>query len=170
MARVTAGGIAAVFAAERATLLRLLAARLGDRAEAEDALQDLWLKLAAAEPGPVGNPAAYLYRMAANLATDRRIAAARRARLESDWTAMRPAAAEYPGAEREMLARDAVRAAAGVIEAMPERMRAAYRMFRIEHLPQRTIAARLGISVSAVEKLLQRAYRRLHHLAEGDDA
>lgn len=51
---------------------------------------------------------------------------------------------------------------------MPERMRTAYRLFRIDHVPQREIAGRLGVSLSAVEKLLQRAYRRLHALTDGD--
>ena len=43
--------------------------------------------------------------------------------------------------------------------AMPERMRVALVMFRFEDKPQRAIAERLEISVSGVEKLLQRAYR-----------
>ena len=47
--------------------------------------------------------------------------------------------------------------------------RLAYRLFRIDQVPQREIATRLDISVSAVEKLLQRAYRRLHALADGGD-
>ncbi len=63
----------------------------------------------------------------------------------------------------------ALRHADRVIAAMPERMRLAYRLFRIDQVPQREIATRLDISVSAVEKLLQRAYRRLHALADGGD-
>lgn len=42
---MTEAGLKAVFLAERPMLLRLLAARLGNPADAEDALQDIWLKL-----------------------------------------------------------------------------------------------------------------------------
>ncbi|MGY2499272.1 sigma factor-like helix-turn-helix DNA-binding protein, partial [Klebsiella pneumoniae] len=44
---------------------------------------------------------------------------------------------------------------------MPERMATALRLFRLEGVSQRAIADRLGISVSGVEKLLQRAYRKI---------
>ena len=45
---------------------------------------------------------------------------------------------------------------------MPERMATALRMFRIDERPQRAIAEHLGITVSGVEKLLRRAYRKIH--------
>jgi RNA polymerase sigma-70 factor (ECF subfamily) len=35
-------------------------------------------------------------------------------------------------------------------------------MFRIDELPQKRISECLGISVSGVEKLLQRAYRQIY--------
>lgn len=53
---------------------------------------------------------------------------------------------------------------------MPERMRIALCMFRIEERPMKTIAGELGITVSGVEKLLQRAYRRLHDADDGGGA
>ena len=49
---------------------------------------------------------------------------------------------------------------------MPERMATALRMFRLEEQPQRVIAEDLGISISGVEKLLQRAYRKIHDRLE----
>ena len=71
------GGLKAVFVEQRAMLMRLFVARLQSRDDAEDALQDMWLKLDSLDTRPVAQPAAYLYRMAANLASDRRIAALR---------------------------------------------------------------------------------------------
>ena len=84
---MAAPGLVAAYREQRAQLLRLLAARLGSAADAEDALQDLWLRVAANPQPELINPAAYLMRMANNLATDRRIAAQRRAVLETDWAA-----------------------------------------------------------------------------------
>jgi DNA-directed RNA polymerase specialized sigma24 family protein len=45
-------------------------------------------------------------------------------------------------------------------------MATALRLYRVENRPQRAIAEQLGISVSGVEKLLQRAYRIIHARAE----
>lgn len=159
--------LVSVYAEQRALLLRLLTARLGSATDAEDALQDLWFRIASSPAERVDNPAAYLMRMAGNLATDRRIAARRRVALESHWAESGDSALDLPTPERETLARDALRHADMVIAQMPERMRLAYRLFRIDHVSQREIAERLGVSLSAVEKLLQRAYRRLHALTDG---
>src|SRR5258708_14309384 len=77
-------GLRAIFVSERPTLLRLLTARLGSREEAEDALQDLWLKLESTPAGPIAEPASYIFRMANNLALDRRRAANRHSKYRSE--------------------------------------------------------------------------------------
>jgi RNA polymerase sigma-70 factor (ECF subfamily) len=154
-------GLRAVFLAERATFLRLLVARMGSADEAEEVLQDLWLKLEQAA-GPVAEPVGYLYRMAANLATDRRRSAIRREAREADWAEVQPASAEHPGAERAMLARERLIEVEAALAAMPERVATAFRLYRFEELPQKLVAERMGISVSRVEQLLHDAYRRLH--------
>lgn len=156
------GGLTAIFLAQRPMLLRLLIARLGNRDDAEDVVQDMWLRIDQLGDQPVAQPAAFLYRVAANLATDRRIAAARRGARDTAWLDHQPEADDVPDAERSLIARGEWRAVEGAIHDMPERMATALRLFRIEGQPQRAIAERLGISVSGVEKLLQRAYRRIH--------
>lgn len=143
-------------------LLRLLTARLGSRDDAEDALQDMWLRIDQLSGQPVAQPAAFLYRVAANLATDRRIAASRRGARDTAWSEHQPHADELPDAERALIARSEWRAVEEVLADMPDRMATALRLFRVERQPQRVIAEQLGISVSGVEKLLQRAYRTIH--------
>ncbi|MDB5678956.1 RNA polymerase sigma factor [Sphingomonas bacterium] len=155
-------GLKAIFLAQRPMLLRLLTARLGGRDEAEDALQDLWLRIDQTSDQPIAQPAAFLYRMASNLATDRRIAAGRRGARDGGWLDVQPGAEEMPDPERASIARGQWREVEGAIADMPERMATALRMFRLEERPQRDIAEHLGISVSGVEKLLQRAYRKIH--------
>lgn len=155
------GGLKAVFLAQRPMLLRLLVARLGSRDDAEDALQDMWLRIDQLAEQPIAQPAAFLYRVAANLATDRRIAAGRRGSRDAGWMETQPGAEEVPDAERTLLARSEWEAVEDAIAAMPERMAMALRLFRLEERPQRAIAEQLGISVSGVEKLLQRAYRKI---------
>lgn len=167
------GGLRAGVLTERPMLLRLLTARLGSREEAEDAYQDLWIKIDALAAQPIAQPAAFLYRAAANLATDRRIAAARYVARDTAWSAVQPEAAELPDTERVLVARDELRGVQAAIDDMPERMATALRLFRIEGRPQREIAAELGLTVSGVEKLLRRGLRLIHDraaaLAEDED-
>ncbi len=159
-------GLRQVFLDRRPMLLRLLTARLGNADDAEDALQDMWIKLdtLAAQPGsgPIADPAAFLYRMASNQASDRRIAGARRTVRDDAWQGVQPDASEQPDVERALIARDRLRALEATIAQMPERMQTALRLFRIEERSQRAIASELGITVSGVEKLLKRAYLQIN--------
>ena len=52
-------GLVAVLQLHRGELLRFLAARCGDAAEAEDHLQELWLKAARYSNGPIADARAY---------------------------------------------------------------------------------------------------------------
>ena len=147
----------------RAELARFLAARRVPPDEAEDLLQDLYLKVRALESGPIAEPRAYLYRMTANLLFDRRRSAARRTSREKLWTETQLGAErevdERPSAERQIVMREELAIVAGAIAALPERTADILRRYRIDGEAQKAIAAELGISLSAVEKHLQRAYR-----------
>jgi RNA polymerase sigma-70 factor (ECF subfamily) len=163
-------GLKAVFLAQRPMLLRLLAARLGNRDDAEDALQDMWLRIDQLAEQPIAQPAAFLFRVAANLATDRRIAAGRRGSRDANWMETQPGAEEVPDAERTLVARSEWHAVEETIAEMPERMATALRLFRLEQRPQRAIAEQLGITVSGVEKLLQRAYKKIQERLDSGGA
>lgn len=166
MAEPTA--LTAAFLANRPMLLRLLTARLGSPAEAEDALQEMWLRVDRLGDQPVDQPGSFLFRMAANLATDLRIAATRRGARDTGWLDVQPGSDEFADPERTALARDELMQVQAAMAAMPERMRTALTMFRLEEESQKSIAATLGITVSGVEKLLRRAYTQLHAAAGAD--
>ncbi len=154
----------------RPLLRRLLAARLGSPEEAEDALQDLWLRVAGLDAAQIDQPIPFLCRMATNLATDRRIAAARRGARDGAWDAVQPQSGEYADPERIVAGRSELAWAHALIVRMPDRMREAFTLFRFEEQPQRAIAERMGITVSAVEKLLRRAYQFLHENRDAQGA
>lgn len=164
-------GLEAVFLGNRPALARFMRAR--DRtSDVDDLLQELWLKLASAPPsGPIAEPIAYLYRMADNLIHDRRRANARRERRDAAWSEAAttvPDVSDEPSAERVLLARERLRRIEQALFALGERSAAIFRRFRVDGVSQKLIAAEQGISLSAVEKHLQRGYRAVMAVQAGE--
>ena len=153
-----AGALDEAFMGHRPALLRYLRAR-GVTEDAEDLLQELWLKLSAASPATIDDPLAYLYRMAHNLMLDRRRATVRRRLREENYQGVTSDADETPNAEHVMLAREALRRVDQVLASLGPKTDYIFRRHRVEGIPQRDIAAELGVTLSAVEKHLQKAYR-----------
>jgi RNA polymerase sigma-70 factor (ECF subfamily) len=50
---------------------------------------------------------------------------------------------------------------------LPPRSAMAFMLFRVEQLPQEVIARRMGISLRAVEALVQRATKRIYERTGG---
>lgn len=167
------GGLEAVFLTHRAALLRFLRAR-GAGDAAEDLLQELWLRASAGLSGPVADPLAYLYRSANNLMLDRRRGELRRERRDQDWTEATGGeivgVSDAPSGERVLIAREQLAAAEAALKGLGDRTDQVFRRYRIEGASQRQIAEELGISLSAVEKHLQKAYRTLVELRRRFDA
>lgn len=161
-------GLEAVFAANRPALLRFLRAR-GAGDAAEDLLQEIWIKAATAATGPIADPLAYLFRTANNLLLDRRRSELRSARRDQNW-GEDVAAEPETSAERALLARSDLAEADATLRALGERTDHVFRRYRVDGISQRQIADELGISLSAVEKHLQRAYRALIELRRRLDA
>lgn len=157
-------GLKAIFLSERPMLLRLLTARLRDPDLVEDVLQELWLKLDVAASGPIADPAAYLYRMANNLAFDKRRSDMRRSAREGVWLSVQSEENDEPDAERVLIAREKLQELQGAIAALPERTSHIFRRYRLDGVPRRDIAFEEGISVSAVEKHLKRAYQAIQKI------
>ncbi|UAK22853.1 RNA polymerase sigma factor [Sphingomonas nostoxanthinifaciens] len=155
---MTQGGMQAVFMENQAVLLRFLRAR-GAGGEAEDVLQDMWLKLGVVDAGPISEPLSYLYRMADNQLLDRHRARTRRARRESEWGESMQVQAPSP--EQALDAREKLIAAEQALTDLGERTHSILTRYRVDGVSQKEIARELGVSLSLVEKHLQRAYRAL---------
>lgn len=172
--RVTgmATGLSHIFMANRAALLRFLRAR-GAGEDTEDLLQDIWMKLQAKDVGPIADPLPYLYRTANNLMLDRYRSASRRERREQDWAAgaggvMADPTEEVPVDER-MILNQRLEEAQAVLRDLGPRVELVFRRFRLEGVGQRVIAEELGISLTTVEKDLQKAYRAMLALKQKMD-
>jgi RNA polymerase sigma-70 factor (ECF subfamily) len=155
----------------RDELKRFMLARQCDPAEVDDLLQDLFVKLSTGKTGPVGNPRAYLYQMANNLLLDRRRGRHRQARRDDSWARSQfgQDLREDPAASPERVAidRNLLAQVEATLREMPERTADILRRYRLEGQSQKVIAEQIGISLSAVEKHLQRAYRVLLELRGG---
>ena len=165
----SSSGLERAFLDNRERLLRFLRAR-GAGEGAEDILQELWFRIAAARPGPVANPLAYLFRSADLLMIDRYRAARQARQRERDWTEVHggavPGVSDAPSPERGMIARDEARLVAEALDALGPRVAAIFRRHRVDGMAQRQVAAEFGVSLSTVESDLRLAYRALAELKE----
>ncbi|GGE14116.1 RNA polymerase subunit sigma-24 [Polymorphobacter glacialis] len=161
------GGLEAIFLANRARLLRFLRAH-GAGDAAEDLLQELWFKLSRVDTGPVAQPLAYLYRAANNLMLDRYRSVRQTERREQDWVEASDAPVSglvviSPG-ETRLIAREQLLAVEAELQLLGDRTATIFRRHRLDGIPQRDIAAELGVSLSTVESDLRRAYRAMIEL------
>ena len=162
-------GLQAVFLANRQPLLRFLAAR-GAGDDAEDILQEVWLKIARRPAGPVGAPMPYLYRAANMVMIDRYRSARQSAAREQEWTEASsgpvPGMSDSPSVERVIAGQQFARKVEDALAEFPDRAVQIFRRSRIDGIAQRTIAEEFGVSISTVEGDLRSVYRVLAELRE----
>ncbi len=72
------------FREHESALVRFIASRVGCRATAQDIVQEVFLRIVPAPAEPVRDPRAFLFRVAANLASNHRAVARRRLELTEE--------------------------------------------------------------------------------------
>ncbi len=138
-------------------LSRRLNRRLTTSLDAQDVLQDTWLKLArTAGLADVANPKAYVGHVAGNLAIDHLRAQKVRERYFPPTEAY-DAPENAPSAERIVDYRQRVACLKKIIQTLPDRQREVFLLHKFDGMSHSEIADRLGISRSAVEKLVMKA-------------
>lgn len=158
----------AIYLSRRNEIERFLTSRLGSRDEAEDVLQELFLKLSRTDPSQkVQNPAAYLFRMALNLARDHRRERSRARARDSDWVAARyvmagtEPVADIPSAESGYHAKQRLAAIREAIDELSPQCRRVFLLHKFEGLSHEDVARQVGISRSTVEKHMNTALKYL---------
>ncbi len=145
---------------ERPALLRLVQRILGSDGGAEDVIQSIWFKARGVDSGqPISNPRAYLYRLAANLATDHGRERTRRTRLLAEHYLWGPD--EVLSTEEQVMAQDELQRVLEAAEHLPEPTRTLFRLNRLQGMTQADIARRQGVSVTTVENHVRSALQRL---------
>ncbi|MGI5350929.1 RNA polymerase sigma factor SigJ [Streptomyces sp. CA-250714] len=161
-----------VFEEHRPVLDGVAYRMLGRVADAEDVVQEAWLRWSAADRGQVREPRGYLVRVTTRLAIDRlRQAQARRETYVGSWlpeplvTDLVPAATaqQQDGADRVMLTESVSVAMLVVLESLSPLERAVFVLREAFGFPYGEIAETLERSEAAVRQLAGRARR---HVAE----
>jgi RNA polymerase sigma factor (sigma-70 family) len=159
----------ALFMAHRRDLVSYASGIVGSRAQAEDVVQEAWLRFDdATRMRLLEEPLGYLYRIVRNLALDGRRRRAREDRGRESYAAI-AVEADGPNCttpESEALHKDALRIVMAAIAELPERTQIALEMHRFGGCKLREIADHLGISVTLAHALvaegIEHCRRRLH--------
>jgi RNA polymerase sigma factor (sigma-70 family) len=146
------------FADYRTALFAYFMRRLRNPADADDLVQDVFVRLSRLVPSTeVRNAEGFIFHTAANLLRDR----ARRARAhrhigELDTLEIDPPD-EEPGALRVLEAKAELSQVIAALNALSERTRHIFVLRRLEHVRVDDIAMYYGISISAVEHHITKA-------------
>lgn len=157
----------------RRPLMSYFLRRLGNRSEAEDLTQQVFVRVLSGDMAELENPQAYIFTVASNLLKDRG-----RATLRRGGEAVPPpedelvdellaTLVEERSPERVLLGKEALASVLNALDELGERTRDIFILFRLENMKQAQIASLFGISQSTVEKHVMRATAHLA-LRRGD--
>lgn len=156
------------YLAKRDVLRHFLTAQLKSREDAEDVLQDLFLKVSRTpDIDDLQKPASYLFKMAINLVHDRRRQHKRAKLREADWTSVLytkagdQTVADQPSAEAGYAAKQRLIAIQDSLTKLSPQCRRAFLLHKFEGLSHLQVAERMKISRSTVEKHMHTALRHL---------
>lgn len=151
-------GATAIFEAQRPRLLRLAYRMLGSMAEAEDVVQDAWLRWQRVDAGEVETPAAYLNRTVTRLCLDAMSSArARRETYVGSW--LPEPVAEPP--DEAMRPDELTLTLMLALERLSPLERAAFLLHDIFDVPLDEVASTLDRDAAAVRQLASRARRHV---------
>jgi RNA polymerase sigma factor (sigma-70 family) len=152
----------------RQELFRFFRKKVGSHHDAEDLTQDTLVRLINRPPKIKSRSSdAYIFTVALNLFRDH----SRKLRVRflekqgpnaSEDFFLSTFASEEPSPEHVLIGKSEVEIVVGALNELTERTRSIFILCRVEGMPQREIAAKLGISISAVEKHVSKALHHIH--------
>lgn len=157
--KARAGKLVEVLRQRRPSLMRYLTSRLSSDADAQDVAQDVYLRLATRpEPEAVENPAAYVFRIAANLAHDHERKNKRFSEAEPlENLGERGEDTDANAFLRQMEARSELKQLESILKELPPLYRSVLLLRKRDGYSHAEIAEKLKISPHTVHKYLKRA-------------
>ncbi len=158
-----------LFRLQKGPLVRFVAAKIKDAGEAEEIVQEAFIRFQNKyDPDETASPAALLARIASNLVIDRVRERDARAAREDAWGKLNLSGAEGDLApqqsvdpERALKAKQELKTVLEAIEHWPEKTRQVFMLHRFEGLTHAEIAKQTGIPKSTIEKHMIRAIKAL---------
>jgi len=150
-------GATRVFADHRELLFSIVYNMLGSVADTEDVLQETWLSWASRDPDRIGNPRAYLVRIAVNQALARQTVLTRRRETYVGQWLPEPLVASGDAADDALRSESVSMALLVVLETLTPLERAVFVLHEVFGYAHTEIAGMLGRSPSAVRQLAHRA-------------
>jgi RNA polymerase sigma factor (sigma-70 family) len=148
-------------------LRRFVRSRVANRQDAEDVIQDAYLRvLRYSAEHVVESEERLLFSAAKNLAVDSRRRRKVREKKVADCAVL--AAEDSPGSDEVVDARQRLMHVEAAIALLPARCREIFLMHRIDGMSYSQIARSVGISVSAVEKHIARACLSIDAYVNGE--
>lgn len=145
---------------------------LGAGDDAEDILQEVWLRIPVL-PEPPRNARAYLFRMVYTALLDHQRGRRRSNLRDRHWMSQVDPEGRgeltSPDPEHLLMARQTLRQVEARLEALGEPAGVIFRRHRLEGRTQREVAVELGLSLSTIEKHLRRVYGALLDLRGGHE-
>jgi RNA polymerase sigma factor (sigma-70 family) len=168
LAQLQADALASRFEGVRASLLAWFRRRVPDQFEAEDLVQESFLRVVQrGDADQVEHLEGYIYRTATSVLTDRhrrRVVRHADEHLAEDDA---PEVANDDDPYSSLVGRRTLAVVAAALDDLPERTKTVFVLRRLEGLRHKEIGVRLGISVSAVEKHMERAIQHLARRSAG---
>jgi len=151
--------VSRLFHEHNQALIGFLLARVNSEQEARDVAQEAYVRMLELDtPGAVSFLRAYLFKTAANLATDRARQRASQMRLNEQWLAPLDSASHAASPEYAASARQELDLVRGFMQELPPRCREAFYLHRFRDLSVVQIAAQLGVTDRMVRKYLVQAF------------
>jgi RNA polymerase sigma factor (sigma-70 family) len=162
-----AAALSRLMCAEERSLKRFFS-RLVDRNSLEDTLHSLWIRVQrVGDDPPIHDKSAFLFYLARNVAIDEGRIEARRKRLQAEIESVVWGDSYELPVDEVAIAKDELRRVLARAEALSEPTKTIFYMNRMENIPIREIAVRLGVSRTTVEKHLRRARAALGEALSG---
>jgi len=164
--KVSAADVKAWFVGEvlplEAVLIQFLNRSGRSKSDVEDIRQDVYMRVCAAAHSEIPrNTRSFVFKAARNLLIDR-VRHEQIVSIESvENLDVLNIAIDEPAADRVVIARDELRKLQTALDKLPERVRAAIAMQKIDGLSVREIAERTGVPERTVERLLADGVRAL---------
>lgn len=139
----------------RPALMSFFMRRVRNHAEAEDLTQEVFVRMVDRDVD--GSADHYVFQIAQNLLIDRSRRDAVRRRYREGVASLDHPAEMAIDPEREALGRAELARFAAALQALPERTRVIFTLYRIDQMSQDVIGEAFGISKSAVKKQIATA-------------